>query len=478
MEQVMSSLLQRAGPVARTTVAVIVSLITVLSLVALLVVLPFSSALFAQTVDPQATRITFGDAVRIALQQNISLKGVENAKALAAVSVAQQRNQFLPNLNFSTSGSDNIGQSFSQTVGQVVNRQSQALNAGVSSNVTLFNGFQNLSLLRQARFSDSASSADLARARQTVVFTVASNFLSLVTLQEQQGVQRENLVAQTAQLDQIQRMVTAGTKSIADLYQQQAAVALAQSTLVSATRAVELAKVDLIQTLKLDPVRTYDFSAPMVDSTSAAPTFTLEGLLASAFSERADLTAARTRVDQANAVLQTSSSTRWPSIAASLAYNTAYSSLADASLGSQLNQRKGGSVGLSLSIPIFDRGTSSIASQQAKIQLSNANLTNDLQRQTVALEVRRAYLDYQSALEQLNATRAQRKASDLALNAVQERYRVGAATLVELSLARAAQVSAASALVNARYTLIFQQSLMSYYTGTLDPANVVFGTRP
>jgi hypothetical protein len=30
-------------------------------------------------------------------------------------------------------------------------------------------------------------------------------------------------------------------------------------------------------------------------------------------------------------------------------------------------------------------------------------------------------------------------------------------------------------LVNARYNLIFQQSLMSFYTGTLDPSNVSFG---
>jgi outer membrane protein len=452
--------------------------IAILTVAVLTAALAAPRAVAAQAVPvaaPTPQRITFGDAVRIALQQNITLKEAENAKALTGVTVSQQRNQFLPNLAFSTNTSDNIGQSFSSQVGQVVNRQSQALSGGLSSNVTLFNGFQNLSLLKQARLSENASAADLARARQTVVFTVASNFLSLVTLQEQQVVQDSNLVAQQAQLDQIQRMVTAGTKSIADLYQQQAAVALAQANVVTAKRAVELAKVDLIQTLKLDPTQTYEFGAPAVDSTKAAPTFTLDGLLANAVSSRSDLTAAQVRVDAAAEALKSSSSTRWPQIAMSLAYNTGYSSLTDASFASQLNSRKGGSVGLSLSVPIFDRGTSSIASQQAKIQVSNATLSNDRQRQTVALEVRRAFLDYQAALETLNATRAQQRASDLALKAVQERYRVGAATLVELSLARATQVSAASALVNARYNLIFQQSLMSYYTGTLDPANVSFG---
>ena len=160
----------------------------------------------------------------------------------------------------------------------------------------------------------------------------------------------------------------------------------------------------------------------------------------------------------------------------SLGYNSGFTSLTNESFATQLNQRKGGSVGLSLSVPLFDRGASNVAQQQASIAVANAKLASDRQRQTVALEVRRAFLDYQAALEQLNATRAQRRASDLALAAVQERYRVGAATLVELQVARATQVSAASALVNARYNLIFQQSLMSFYTGTLDPANVSFGT--
>jgi hypothetical protein len=33
-------------------------------------------------------------------------------------------------------------------------------------------------------------------------------------------------------------------------------------------------------------------------------------------------------------------------------------------------------------------------------------------------------------------------------------------------------VQAASAEINARYALVFQQALMGYYTGDLDPAHV------
>lgn len=433
-----------------------------------------SQATGATAADP-VQRIAFGDAVRIALRQNITLKQAENSRALSEASVSQQRMQFLPNLSFSTNTSENIGRNFNQTEGRIVDQSSQSLSTGLSSSMTIFNGFQNLSALRQARFSEVASSADLARARQTVVFTVASNYLSLVTLQEQQVVQEQNLAAQMALETQIDRMVKAGSRSIADLYQQQAAVANARSTVVTAKRSVELAKVDLIQTLQLDAGARYEFVAPEIDSASSAPAFALDELLSRATSARTDLRAVSSRVDAAAEALRSAGATRWPTVALSVGLNSAYSSLTNTSVAAQLDQRRAGSVGISMSIPLFDRGAASIASQQASIQADNAKLARDRQRQTVALEVRRAFLDYESAVEQLNATRAQQRAADLALTATQERYRVGAATLVELTQARAAQVSAASSLVNARYNLVFQQSLMSYYTGELNPENVRFG---
>jgi len=42
----------------------------------------------------------------------------------------------------------------------------------------------------------------------------------------------------------------------------------------------------------------------------------------------------------------------------------------------------------------------------------------------------------------------------------------------EVTQSRAAQVEAASALVSARYNLVFKRALMSYYTGELQPEYV------
>ena len=419
--------------------------------------------------------ITFEEAIAIALRQNTAVRQARNAESLSETSVKQQRMQFLPDLRLSTSTGESYGRSFSESEGRIVDRTTRSLNAGVSSSVTLFDGFGNVAALRAAQAGEDASEQELARVRQTAAFTVASNFVSLVAGAERLRVQEENLAAQRTQEEQIQRYVDAGARPISDLYQQQAAVASARVAVVEGRRALELAKLDLMQTLQLDPARTYVFATPTLPDTAAAVTYDLPSLLASAYANRADLEAEESRVDAARQSVKQAASSLWPTISVSAGYNTAFSDATDVAFADQLDQRRGGSLSLGVSIPLFDRGSTSLETQRAKIQEDNARLALQAQRQTVALEVRRAFLDYESAREQLAAAEAQRRAAAQALDASRQRYEAGAATLVELTQARAARTEAESALVNARYTLLFQQALMSYYTGELDPARLTLG---
>lgn len=442
---------------------------TITALVLALGVTPLAAQ---QTASPT---ITFNDAVGIALRQNVSIRQAKNATELDQTAVQQQRLQFLPDLRFNVNGSGNLGRNFNQTEGTIVDQTTGSMSSGISSSVTLFNGGQNVANLRAARLGEEASTQDLARTQQTVVFTVASNFLELVAQQEQLRVQQQNLSALQQQEEQIKRFVDVGSRPISDLYQQQASVAAARASVVETQRALELAKVNLIQTLQLDAAGNYEFVPPAVNTADVNRQYSLDSLVARAYAQRSDIDADEARVGVAEQDVKAAKASKWPTISLSAGYNTALSSASDLSVADQLNQRRGGSVGIGVSIPLFDRGSADLTTQRAQIQADNARLALEQQRQQVAVEVRRAYLDHRAAQERLAAAQAQQVAADQALTATRERYRVGAATLVELTQSQAAQVQAASALVNARYTLVFQQSLMSYYTGELDPANVRLG---
>jgi outer membrane protein len=421
------------------------------------------------TAPAPARTITFDDALRLALQQNTTVKQAENSAAMNSATVTQQKLAFLPNLSVSANSAQNYGRNFSQTDGQIVDQTINTMNAGLSSSVTLFDGMKNVANLKSAQAEERAGESDLARAKQTAVFTVASNFLSLITQQQQLAVQQQNLAAQEALENQISQFVKAGSRPISDLYQQQASVASAQAAVVSAQNAVELAKVDLIQTLQLDPRGTYAFQAPTIADTSTTKQFDLDSLLDRAFAQRPDLAAQQSRLDAAKQDVKAASASKWPTISLTGGYNSGVSSASDISFLDQLNQRRGGSLGIGVSIPIFDRGATQAATEKAEIAEQNADLALQTQRQQVALDVRRAYLEYQAAVQQLAAADAQQKAAALAVSTTQQRYQVGAATLVEVTQARSTEVQAQSAYITARNNLVFQQSLMSYYTGELNP---------
>lgn len=427
----------------------------------------------AQGTAPGA-RIGLQDAIAIALRQSVLVKQSENALASSTNGVSQARNAFLPSLALSTSSARSVGRSGSSTIGSST---SQSLSTGLSSSLTVFDGLRNVNELRQAKLDVTANGSDLTRARQTAVYTVASNYLTLATAEGQLAVQKQNLAAQEAQEAQLQTLVKAGARSISDLYQQQATTAAARASVVAADRDVELARITLIQTLQLDPRGSYDFVAPTVgDVSGTVPKYDLDSLLSRAFASRTDLVAEQTRVEAAAVGTKAAAATRLPTVSLNTNYNASYNSAAASALGAQLDQNRGGSMSLAVSFPLFDRGATSVAVQQARIQEDNARLALADQRQAVALDVRRAWLTLESTRQQLTVALAQQKAADLAVSTTQARYQVGTSTLLELTQARASQLQANVAVVNARNALAFQDALLPYYTGELDPSKTLLAS--
>ncbi|MFO7277371.1 MAG: TolC family protein [Pseudomonadota bacterium] len=423
--------------------------------------------------QPDTRIITFQDAVRIALERNATLRRAQNTAELDAIAVEEARNSFLPDLRFSTQGAQSFGRNFSDIEGRILDRSTRSVNMGLNSSVVLFNGFGNVASYREARLSEQASRLDLQRSEETVVFTVAANFLALIQQREQLRVQRENLEAELELERQIRSFVDAGRRTIADLYQQQASVASARFAVVEAERAVELAEVDLMQTLQLDPRGVYEFVVPELGAeTVAGERLQLASLVERALEQRVDVEAVEARLDAAAQSVRIARAGRWPTVSLSAGYSSNYNSASDVSFSEQLDQRRGGSIGINFTIPLFDRGNVAIATRRAEIAQDNARLELENLLHEVGLQVRRAVLDYEAAQEQLRVAETQLQAAELALEATQERYNVGAATLVELSQARAAHVRAASSLVSARYNLLFQRTLVDYYVGDLDPSRL------
>ena len=99
---------------------------------------------------------------------------------------------------------------------------------------------------------------------------------------------------------------------------------------------------------------------------------------------------------------------------------------------------------INLSIPIFNRLNSSTSIQASRIEFKNAELALEDTKLNIIQEVTQAYTDYTSFIKQYEASKKTELFREKAFETQQERYNVGASTLIELSQAQANYVSAKS----------------------------------
>jgi outer membrane protein len=293
-------------------------------------------------------------------------------------------------------------------------------------------------------------------------------------------------------------------------------VAEAEAALLEAEQAVELSKTRLVEVLQLDPFGDYVFTAPSIEEAAlAAEPVALEPLLRAAYERRPDLQAQERQIAAAEAAVRGARGSALPSVDLFASVGTGYSSLQQRAiegtgetvfvpvltsggetvlvggepflfpvqgnpelegtpLFTQFADNRSGSLGLSITIPIFDRYQTRRAVQQAQIEVARRQVALDRQRQAVATEVRQAVLDYRLAARRLDVTAAQVEAARAALDAEEARYELGTGTLVALEQARVRLTEAQAARARAVYEFVFRRAVIAFAQGALDPTEPLF----
>jgi outer membrane protein TolC len=415
----------------------------------LVTALTASMALTAPPAGAQDQRpvVTLEEAIRLAERVT---PGVIQAQGTVRNADAQLRaayGQYLPSLNANTSAGNSFSEGQSRTdpvTGQIIsgNSRSTRVSAGLSASMDLFTGFRRGADIRAARASGAAADATLVDARFQSKLNTTQEFLNalyaaqLVTVREA-GVRRaeEQLKISVAKLasgsatrsDSLRSLVTLGTARL-QLVSAQATQAQAEANL-GRLIGVDMRVVAVDDSSFYHVVGSVDTAALKSEAESQSPR--VQSTEASRAAARAGLSAAK--------------STYWPTISLSGNYNYNGSNRNDY----DLFQNR--SVSVNLSWPIFNRFTRerNVATQESNVDLAEAN-AGDARRQIQAsLTSQLAQLD--AARLRIEITQISVRAAEEDLRVQQERYRLGAATIVELLTSQETLAQAEVDAVNARF---------------------------
>jgi outer membrane protein TolC len=326
----------------------------------------------------------------------------------------------------------------------------------VSLQQLIYDGGRVAAQIRGARATQSSSIATYQRQLQTVAFNVATAYYNTLAAERQTQV-----ALTTVQLDLVQEalvsaQIRAGTEARTDLSTAQLPTAQARVLVVKAQANQYVQLATFANALGIDAdanVQPKD-DIPALSATSGTvsvapsfPTPTYQQAIIRATAFRPDLTAQHYAVVSSQESLRAARLGTFPNLSGSANYGTASS---DPSGGTFRNS---GSIGVKLSIPIYDQGITRAQTEQAQGQLDKANAQYVITLQGVQLNVKQALVNLVAAYASLTQTNAELAKAQDVLRATQAQYRAGVTTLPLLLNAQVGITQALTDEVTAVYTV-------------------------
>ncbi|TNE72522.1 TolC family protein [bacterium] len=444
----------------------------------LLALIVASSVSYAQSTSPK--KITLKEAVNIALQNNFQIKQAENNLESAENNeFAAKMSLFTPDLNGSLRAGQTQGRQFNTVSGTIVDQITTSMSGGLSTSYTIFDGLRNIYNLRSATSSKITQQERLKRAKEDIIFNVATQYLTILLDNQLLKIAEENLKSSKVQLGLIKAQVEVGAKPVADLYNQESVVANNELLVLQRENAISNDKMSLIRSLQINPMAEYEFVAPEIPDMVDGKEYNTADLVKSAMNTRSDLKALRATIETNKFNYKSSTGQYMPTLSVSAGISSSYNDRFTEFVNGQtqivpfgdqfFDRNRNMNYSFSLQIPIYNQFSIHNTVQRSKVSYKNSILDYNNQELAVTQEILRAYSDYISFSKQLESSDKALLSAKKALETQQERYNIGASTLIELTQSNAQFVEASSNRAQALFRVIFQEQLIQYYVGKINP---------
>ncbi|OYW64265.1 MAG: secretion protein [Hydrogenophilales bacterium 12-64-13] len=302
------------------------------------------------------------------------------------------------------------------------------------------------------------------RSLQDIVTEVETGWAAWVAARGGRDAQDEQVKALQTSFDAVAARVAGGLASRADQLRARAALAEAVLARDAAVRDFAKAEAALRQAAGIPQTQTLVLDWDTVPAAGLDDTTLLADLLAEAERQRPDVLALRATAARARAEAEAARASRWPSLALNASAGRTFF-LEDERTPSSTN-----SVGLTLSVPLFDGGRLADTARAARRSAEQAEAQAAAQRETIALDVVNAYQDARYAQTARAGVVSQFESSDESSRAAEARYRAGVGSLLEWLTAQADRARARQAQAQAESDWLAALSRLNHALGRLPPA--------
>ncbi|MCO5148246.1 MAG: TolC family outer membrane protein [Aquamicrobium sp.] len=337
---------------------------------------------------------------------------------------------------------------------------------GIQIQQSLFDGFQTLNNVRAAEAQVRAANESLRNTEQDILFNAAAAYVDVLRDRQIATFRARNLDFLSEQVRAASSRFEVGEGTRTDVAQAQAQQAAAVAQL-SAARAQVLASEATYLRLVGDKPGKLQPAGPVAKLLPGG----MDAALGAALSGHPVIKATLHLVDAASFQVKSAEGSLLPQISAQAGVSHSYretNSLPGVGMTPGVDRSDSASIGLNLTIPIYQGGLASAQVRRSKESLGQARIEVDVARDQVRNAVTAAWTQYVAAREVVAAGRELVSAAQLALNGVIEERNVGQRTTLDVLNAQAdvitAQINVASAerdVVAASYAILSAMGQLS-----------------
>jgi outer membrane protein len=416
-------------------------------LLAILVAVPAAATAQARP-DPSQARarpIALADAVRLAQRNAPATVQARGQIASGTAALRSAYGAFLPNINVSAGSSRLPGTERFDSEGRPFTTDSRwQYSSGLSANMELFSGFRRFSELRGARADIASAEANETLQEFNIALSVKQQYYNVLAA-------RESEAAALSQLEQAQQQLRAATARIAqgaatksDSLRSIIQVGNARLALLTAQNNLHVGNTTLSRLIGAS-----DLVTAVDDSSEVALSATLDSMqLAALANEGPSVRQAVAASTAAQAAARTARSPYLPTVSMSLSRS-----------GGGLDNPFGfgdqpylytNNLRFQLSYPLFNGFTREEQLTRARVQedVANANLRDA--RLAAQQQLVQHFGSLRLAEERVEIQKASVEAAEEDLRVQQQRYSLGASTLVDLLTSQLTLNQARASLIQAR----------------------------
>ena len=395
-----------------------------------------------------ARKISLDEAIRMAQRNSpdaIQAEGTERTSKAARVSAI---GAIMPSASLSAGRTIQFGggQTRINQNGEQVTVASDPVNStGLNLNMTLFDGGQRLYNLRTSKSQIEAAEANRVAVKYNVALNVKQQYFAVLAAIESEDAARLQMAQASEQFKTSIAKVRAGVATRSDSLRGVIQVGNAQLALINAQSSKEAADASLTRLVGSEVPVTAD-PASVQENLAALPD---SAELAALAKNGPAVEQARANLDAAEESRKASKATYLPSLSASYSRS-----------GSGTDRRFGlgddpfsynGRLSFSLSYPIFNNFQREEQVVRAKVAEINAQATLRDTQLGAQESLTQNIGALRSASQRVAVQVASVAAAEEDVRVQQQRYNIGASTLLDLITSQAALATAQQALIQARY---------------------------